>query len=64
MERRPRKGGRLERRGELELENGQVLYGKEIDQMVPRQDEGEHHPPSEMLTSPETFNVVLPKWKR
>ena len=49
MERRPRKGGRLERRGELELENGQVLYGKEIDQMVPRQDEGEHHPPSEMV---------------
>ena len=36
MERRPRKGGRMERRGELELENGQILYGREIDRIVPQ----------------------------
>ncbi len=37
MERRPRKGGRQERRKELELENGSVLYGKEIERMAPPQ---------------------------
>lgn len=41
MERRPRKGGRQERRRELELENGQVLYGKEIERIAPQDDEPE-----------------------
>ena len=41
MERRPRKGGRQERKRELKLENGNVLYGKEIEQMTSLEDEEE-----------------------